>query len=69
LQAAEAREVEQVRIRQEASRQTRFEVFLDSMNDAERRQAATQLCELPAHDVTDTCVSAGPGGLAVDGLQ
>jgi hypothetical protein len=67
LQAAEPDQVEQARIRQESSWQTRIEGMLETLDDAERQKAADQLRDLLAQYVPQGGVSAGPGGVAVGG--
>ncbi|MFF5019809.1 hypothetical protein [Streptomyces sp. NPDC001165] len=66
LQAADLAEVEQARIRQEASWQARIEAVLESLTDAERGQAAEELQSLLEQHAPGS-VSAGRGGLAVGG--
>jgi hypothetical protein len=67
LQAAEPDQVEQTRIRQEASWQTRIEGMLENLDEAERKHAADQLGALLEQFVPQGGVSAGPGGVAVGG--
>lgn len=68
LEAIGAGEAEQVRIRQEASWQTRFETILESLEEVEREQAAAQLRAIIDEQTNAShVVSAGPGGLAVGG--
>ncbi|MFD5736432.1 hypothetical protein ACFWIY_27025 [Streptomyces sioyaensis] len=74
LQPTDPAEAERARIRQEASWQVRIEAMLESLDDAERDQAADQMRSLLAQHVPQGSVSAGPGtvtvsdgGVAVDG--
>lgn len=65
LAATDAGEAERARIRQEASWQTRFEAFLESLDEAEREQAAVQLRGILDAQAKDShAVSAGSGGVA-----
>ncbi|WOT40732.1 hypothetical protein [Streptomyces coeruleorubidus] len=67
LQATEPDQMEQVRIRQESSWQTRIEGMLENLDEVERQQAADQLRDLLAQYVPQGGVAAGPGGVAVGG--
>ncbi|MFJ2170343.1 hypothetical protein [Streptomyces griseofuscus] len=67
LVAAEPDEVERVRIRQEASWQTRIEAVLEGLAAGEREDAAEQLRSLLAQHAPQGGAVAGPGGLAVGG--
>lgn len=69
LTAASPDGVERVRIRQEASWETLFVMLLESLDDAEREQAATQLRALLEEQVAGASsgVSAGAGGVAAGG--
>ncbi|QLJ02833.1 hypothetical protein HZZ00_19135 [Streptomyces sp. NEAU-sy36] len=66
LAAADSAEAERVRIRQEASWQTRIEAVLEGLAADEREDAAEQLRLLLAQHTPGGAV-AGPGGLAVTG--
>ncbi|WP_217622694.1 hypothetical protein, partial [Streptomyces lunaelactis] len=63
LAAAGTEEAEQVRIRQEASWQTRFETLLESRTAEEREQVAAELRSLLAKEAEH----GRPGGGAVSG--
>jgi hypothetical protein len=68
LEVTDASEVERIRIRQEASWQTRFEALLESLDEAEREQAAAQLRGILEEQAkASRAVSAGLGGVAVGG--
>lgn len=68
LKAAEAGEVEQIRIRQEASWQARLEVLLERLDETEREHAAGQLREILSEQIKRSrAASTGPGGLAAGG--
>ncbi|MER5911901.1 hypothetical protein ABT124_15680 [Streptomyces sp. NPDC001982] len=68
LEAASTEEAELVRIRQEASWQTRFETLLENLTDEERQQVAAQLRALVSEHANKAgSVSAGDGGVAVGG--
>lgn len=65
LDAADAEQVERVRIRQEASWEAWFTALLESLDDGEREQAAAELrVLLDEHAPAPGGVSAGTGGLA-----
>lgn len=67
LETAQAGVMERVRIRQEAVWQTRIEALLESLDEAERAQAAADLRALLAQHTPQGGVSAGDGGQAVGG--
>ncbi|QTZ93198.1 hypothetical protein [Streptomyces auratus] len=74
LQPTDPAEAERARIRQEASWQVRIEAMLESLDDAERDEAADQMRSLLAQHVPQGSVRAGTGsvtvsdgGVAVDG--
>ncbi|MDT0448078.1 hypothetical protein [Streptomyces hesseae] len=67
LETAEAAAAEQVRIRQSAAWQARIELFLESLAEAERTQAAEQLRTLLAQHTPEGGVSTGQGGPAAGG--
>ncbi|UQA96641.1 hypothetical protein [Streptomyces halobius] len=67
LEAAEERGAEQVRIRQEAAWQARFEGLLEGLDGTERVRACEELRDLLAQYTPDGGVSAGDGGLAAGG--
>jgi hypothetical protein len=67
LEAAQATEVERVRIRQEAAWQGRIEALLESLEDIERARVADELRTLLAQQTSHSNVSAGRSGLAVGG--
>jgi len=68
LEAIDASEAEKMRIRQEASWQTRFEALLERLDEAEREQAAAQLRGiLDEQAKASQAVSAGSGGVAAGG--
>ncbi|MFF4935371.1 hypothetical protein ACFY2H_42110 [Streptomyces griseofuscus] len=66
VQVTDPAEAERARIRQEAVWQTRIETFLESLDAAQRKQAAEQLRSLLAQHVPQSGVVAGPGGLAAN---
>jgi hypothetical protein len=68
LAASDASEVELLRLRQEASWQTRFETLLESLDGTEREQAAAELRGI-LNEQADASrgVSTGQGGVAVGG--
>ncbi len=67
LSAAIASDSGHIRVRQEASWQTRLEVFLESITDDERARVVIVLRELIYVVGAPTNVSAGAGGVAVGG--
>ncbi|CAM5396151.1 putative protein OS=Streptomyces alboniger OX=132473 GN=CP975_29660 PE=4 SV=1 [Streptomyces alboniger] len=67
LEVAGTTVTERVRIRQEAMWQVRIEALLESLDAAERAQAAEDLRVLLAQHTGQGAVSAGQGGLAVHG--
>jgi hypothetical protein len=68
LQGIGPGEAERTRIRQEASWQVRFEALLESLDDAERGQAAALLRGIVDRQAKAShAVSAGLGVVAVDG--
>lgn len=67
LSTAIASDSRHVRMRQEASWQTRLEIFLESITDNERAHALTELRELVLCVAAPTNVSARDGGVAVGG--
>ncbi|MFV5992194.1 hypothetical protein ACNPQM_06995 [Streptomyces sp. NPDC056231] len=67
LEAAQATEVERVRIRQEAAWQGRIEALLEGLEDIERARVANELRTLLAQQTSHSNVSAGQSGLAVGG--
>ncbi|TWV34715.1 hypothetical protein FRZ03_27955 [Streptomyces misionensis] len=67
LRDAEPAEADRVRIRQEASWQTRIEAVLESLAADEREHAAEQLRTLLAQHAPQGGAVTGPGGLAVAG--
>ncbi|GAA2753220.1 hypothetical protein [Kitasatospora cinereorecta] len=64
VEQADPDRAEHVRTRQEAAWQSRFEDLLESLNEAERMQAASELRELVELARTAGSVSAGDSGLA-----
>jgi hypothetical protein len=65
LESVDANEAEKMRIRQEASWQTRFEALLERLDEAEREQAAAQLRGILEEQAkASQAVSAGAGGIA-----
>ncbi|MEU0835806.1 hypothetical protein [Streptomyces sp. NPDC005969] len=67
LEAAQATEVERVRIRQEAAWQGRIEALLEGLEDIEQARVADELRTLLAQQTSHSNVSAGQSGLAVGG--
>ncbi|MGI5196306.1 hypothetical protein ACQEVY_22095 [Streptomyces sp. CA-288835] len=67
LEASDADATDRVRIRQEAIWQARIEATLESLDEAERDQAADELTTLLAQHTPHSGVSAGQDGLAVGG--
>ncbi|WP_369270688.1 hypothetical protein AB5J55_12180 [Streptomyces sp. R11] len=64
LEAAEAEQVERVRLRQEASWEAWFIALLESLDEEQRERAATELRTLLAHQDPQGGVSAREGGVA-----
>ncbi|WP_055567199.1 hypothetical protein [Streptomyces atriruber] len=64
--AADRAEAERARNRQEGVWQTRIEALLESLDAAQREQAAGQLRSLLAQHAPQSGVVAGPGGLAAN---
>ncbi|MEV7616551.1 hypothetical protein [Streptomyces sp. NPDC089799] len=67
LEAARPAEVEQLRIRQEATWQGRIEALLESLEDIEQARVADELRTLLAQQTSHSSVSAGQKGLAFGG--
>ncbi len=67
LRSIDPAEAERAQVAQEAAWQARIETVLESLNDAERDQAAMQLRSLLAQHAPQGGVSAGEGGQAVGG--
>ncbi|MFC8201694.1 hypothetical protein ACFUTV_40895 [Streptomyces sp. NPDC057298] len=66
VQGSDRAEVERACSRQEGVWQTRIESLLESLDGAQRAQAAEQLRSLLAQHVPQSGVVAGPGGLAAN---
>ncbi|MBI0295311.1 hypothetical protein JBE04_12730 [Streptomyces sp. PRKS01-29] len=64
VQVTDPAEAERARNRQEAVWQTRIETLLESLDAAQREQAAKQLRSLLTQYAPQSGVVAGPGGLA-----
>ncbi|MFC4961068.1 hypothetical protein ACFPFX_32740 [Streptomyces mauvecolor] len=67
LRTAGAEQVERVRIRQEATWEAWFISLLESLNDEQREQAATELRALLTQYAPQGGASAGQGGIAASG--
>lgn len=67
LEAPPPSEAERVRLRQEASWQTRFEALLEDVAGAERERVAAELRALVQEQAASCAVSAGDHGVAVGG--
>ncbi|WP_413812577.1 hypothetical protein [Streptomyces sp. OE57] len=66
VQVTDPAEAERARNRQEAVWQTRIEILMESLDAAQREQAAEQLRSLLAQYAPQSGVVAGPGGLAAN---
>ncbi|WSJ72330.1 hypothetical protein OG294_39685 (plasmid) [Kitasatospora sp. NBC_01302] len=67
LQATESSQAERVRLRQEASWQTRFESLLEDLAGVERERVAGELRALVQEQAASGGVTAGDHGVAVGG--
>ncbi|OLZ65487.1 hypothetical protein AVW11_16990 [Streptomyces amritsarensis] len=67
LQVADSSEVEQVRLRQEASWQTRFEDLLEDLDGVDREQVAAELRALVQEQAGAGTLTAGDHGVVVRG--
>ncbi|MFD5144576.1 hypothetical protein [Streptomyces sp. NPDC058401] len=67
LEAQPSAEAERVRLRQEASWQTRFEAVLEDVAGAERERVVAELRALVQEQAAPGAVSAGSHGVAVGG--
>lgn len=67
LQVADSSEVEQVRLRQEASWQTRFEGLLEELDGVDREQVAAELRALVQEQAGAGTLTAGDHGVVAGG--